>query len=77
MRRSMYLWTIGVAAALDLPRGGVTAMRGASNVIRKLGGASNSDSARHGDFFDRSEALLRTENELEELDGGQPRTVED
>ena len=47
-------------------------MRGASNVIRKLGGASNSDSARHGDFFDRSEALLRTENELEELDGGQP-----
>ena len=60
------------AAAIDLPRGGVTAMRGASNVIRKLGGASNSDSARHGDFFDRSEALLRTENELEELDGGQP-----
>ncbi|CAH0375590.1 unnamed protein product [Pelagomonas calceolata] len=72
MRRSMYLWMMGVAAALDLPRGGVTAMRGASNVIRKLGGASNSDSARHGDFFDRSEALLRTENELEELDGGQP-----
>ena len=47
-------------------------MRGASNVIRKLGGASNSDGTRHGDCFDRSEALLRSEGELEELDGGQP-----
>ena len=26
-------------------------MRGASNVIRKLGGASNSDGTRHGDFL--------------------------
>ena len=72
MRHVLLIGAVAVAAALDLPRGGVTAMRGASNVIRKLGGASNSDSARHGDFFDRSEALLRTENELEELDGGQP-----
>ena len=67
-----HLLVLGCAAALDLPRGGVTAMRGASNVIRKLGGASNSDGTRHGDFFDRSEALLRSEGELEELDGGQP-----
>ena len=72
MRHVLMIGAVAVAAALDLPRGGVTAMRGASNVIRKLGGASNSDGTRHGDFFDRSEALLRSEGELEELDGGQP-----
>ena len=47
-------------------------MRGASNVIRKLA-LPNSDSARHGDFFDR--AQVDTENELEDVDGGQPAAV--